>query len=215
MNKRHYCLGLDIDGCFYNLPQALRSLLVSLDIQPGKTEADYPNPGVWDFMTLEWGLNWGQYEELYNGFPEFLFAAAGGPKSYKVDLLAELQRRGHKLVFITNRVLSDPDPDVLSDRLARATAATEKWFHTHKVPHDEIIVTTNKTEHLEGLDLYLDDSYDNLVKIRSIREDLPLVLYSRPYNEDLGDDFVRIGNIWDFFDFVCEMEEEVSSFSIG
>ena len=205
-------IGLDLDGCFYNLPEGLRQTLIELKVYPEKNSSHFPNPLVWDFMTLQWGMTMEEYKLVYNEYPHKIFSYGGAPKAYKKQILAELQNRGHELIFITNRVIADKsDHKITSHRLERATEATMRWFRVHRVPHDEVIVDVDKVAHMDKVDIYLDDSADNLAAIEKANDSVKTVLYSRPYNDYAHDNYRTVDSIWDFYHLVLEEENEDSA----
>lgn len=110
----------------------------------------------------------GDYAEL----PEVPFSVAS------IDWL---NREGHEIYFVTNRVC------------ARDTL---KWLDDHKVKYDDVILSGKKIPIFKelGIDLVVEDNAETA--INSADEGIDTLLFNRPWNEKyhLRDNMVRVYN---------------------
>ncbi len=77
------------------------------------------------------------------------------PFTCAIETLKELQKQGHKLIFITARF----EPDYFDVR-----KTTFDWLEKYKVPYDKVIINpkTKREAAIENnIDIFIDDSYSN------------------------------------------------------
>ncbi len=157
-------IGIDIDDtitetydCVYNLAQEF--IINNLGKEPKLDKSIELNThhytrALFEFNPEEEHEFWSKYyKELVDNVV---------PKALAPEYLRKLKSEGHELVLITARFETD-DFDVKT--------STEEWLKKYNIPFDKLIVNGDKEKgtvaELEGLDLFIDDSFSNCQSVTS------------------------------------------------
>lgn len=185
-------IGIDIDGVIYNFPEALRLYLIE---NRGRKREDLPNPTCWDFFVEQWNVSLSDYLEIYNSESEFLFTRGPKIKDYKLQALNRLKEMGHEIILITNRVIHHPDLWTYQERLYRAETYTRVWLDNNLVPYDELHLGHEKTKSALCVDYHVDDHWVNLDLMKAANSNLKTLLYRRPYNDFISENYSSISSL--------------------
>jgi uncharacterized HAD superfamily protein len=101
------------------------------------------------------------------------------------DILAELEREGHRLILITARH-------------EEHRSLTEKWLNDHNIPYHELHHEHDKAPLAakKNISLFIDDKKENALEIAA--KDIPVFLVSKYHNYDFkGNHKITKVNNWD------------------
>ena len=157
-------VGIDIDGPMYELYTAVTDI-VGMETQLQE----------WEFYR-EWGWTEEEFNEFYADAILNKDLLNRVPASYGVKTTMELLKNmGYELVLCTVRGVG------LADEIKDAAQQqTVDWLQQNKVPYDELIFSTNKTDARSFC--FFDDNIQNYEAVARTRSCVSW-LYSLPYNE--------------------------------
>ena len=177
-------IGVDLDGVIYDLVGALERQLR----RRGVEVEDLPAPTKYHFYE-----QWGMDRETF--YKEIEYGVCVGDLYWKGDPIVDskysidhLRSKGHEVVLITHRLTEGCESHI---RLA-----TYSWLAHHRIHHDDLIFTHDKTIH--GLDALLDDCTENLCNARDAG--IQAIGFWQPWNQDWTGD-----HIYDWTDFKLRM----------
>src|SRR6056297_1172866 len=101
------------------------------------------------------------------------------------DILAELEKEGHRLILITARH-------------EEHRSLTEKWLNDHNIPYHELHHAHDKAPLAakKNISLFIDDKKQNALEIAA--KDIPVFLVSKYHNYDFkGNHKITKVNNWD------------------
>lgn len=126
----------------------------------------------WNFPQDQWGMGKDEFRDHFlSGIRAGVIFATGDPTPGSVSALRRLHALGHRLHFVTDRVIAgDAAYDV-----------THRWLHDAGYPVDSITITANKSD--VDTDVFLDDGAHNIQALIDARHPWPIV-WDRPHNRD-------------------------------
>jgi 5'-nucleotidase len=164
-------LGVDLDGVCADYEGALRR---SVARQTGRDPAELPPQTVMDAYS-QWGLTFEEYEVAHRrAVVEDRIFRDMQPLPGVSDALWELSDAGVWIRIITHRLIFNWAHEV-------SAADTAHWLDANRIPYRDLCFIGDKPN--VGADLYVDDSPDNIVKLRTAGREA--IVFDQPYNRDL------------------------------
>lgn len=191
--------GFDVDGLLANFNSAFIELVIAV------TGEDRFPPRPFDIPTWHYPQFYGYSDEqmdfehgpVWNAVrASKTFWAGLPPYAWTLDVLDELASRrahGSDIYFITDR------PGF------RAKEQTEFWLHAMGYDNGTVLISGQK--HLCAralkLDVYIDDRFENVIKVAEYSPETQTFLLSQPWNTGfVRDNFVRVATPFEMFKYL-------------
>lgn len=159
---------MDLDGCEYDWVEAFRAFAHQHTGRPMHT---MPEPTVWNFPTLQWGMSPGEFIEVHEaGVVARAIYLEGDPYPGVVDGSRRLRAAGHEIHVRTDRRIGPP---------GMALELTRAWLSRSGIEHDSLTITADKNAPFV-CDVALDDKPENFLALRAAGCDA--FLRDHPYN---------------------------------
>lgn len=154
----------------------------------------------WTWYRDQWGMETDEFLKHYTaGVLAGVIFTHGDPDIGSVSTARRLHEAGHRLHYITNRVIPGVDEE-------HAWFKTFEWLSRHGFPIDSLTVSADKNS--VRTDVFLDDSPQNIAALVSAEHPKPL-LWHRPHNDGaVLPLFTRRVRSWHEFERIVAVEAE-------
>ncbi|MGB2758061.1 MAG: 5'-nucleotidase [Acidimicrobiia bacterium] len=165
-----FVVGLDLDGTCADFYGRMREIAAEW---LGRPVEELSAPPTWGLTS--WGLGEGDYERLHRfavtqrGLFETMLPLDGAPQ-----VLRRLSNDGVRIRIITHRLFIPYFHET-------AVAQTVRWLDHHGIPYWDLCFMREKGA--VGADLYVEDSPENIEKLRGAGADV--LIFSNPTNAHL------------------------------
>lgn len=170
-------IGIDLDGCGYNVVRAHREACLKLGY-PAEQLATVTQWNYWK----DWGMTMEEWKETTQAAVDIYGCfALGVPMVGFVEALATFKHEGHSIHIVTNRTWGD-----------FPVGATEYWLQRYEVPFDSLTFAADKT--LVPCHVFIEDNVPNLIALKDAN--VVAVAYDQLWNQEW--DGLRVYG-WDDF----------------
>lgn len=181
---RRLRIGVDIDGCCYDFPNAVR---IWRHIKHGVPLEDMPEAESWSFHKDQWNLSSAEFLSVCAEAVNAGFLYWQGPVfPDALDVISKLYQR-HEIVVITDRSLPGAE-EACRD-------ATRHWLDKVGLPYHELHFSADKTAF--GVDTMVDDKVENVEALLGAEVDAFMMVRRHNYRSHIPADR-RVHNWWEF-----------------